>query len=162
MRQRYFIWLLNLLLCFIIAGFAANNKAYGGTVVIIKPGTSVTLHAATKGAAAYQWYKDGKPIAQAFLIDYVASQEGIYNVVAFNSEGCPSPVSDPIEVKIAPVLIITAQDKTRIYGTPNPTFTFSYSGFEPGDGPSMLTRLPSSQTWALIQLWQPVRSGPNT
>ncbi len=151
MRQRYLIWLLSLLSYFMIAGFAADNKAYAGNIVIIKPGTTVTLHAATQAAAAYQWYKDGKPIPLAFLVDYKTGEEGVYTVVAFNSQGCPSPVSDAIEVKIAPVLIITAQDKTRVYGTPNPGFTYTYSGFEPGDNATMLPTPPTATTPANIQ-----------
>ncbi len=36
-------------------------------------------------------------------------------------------------------LTITADDKTRVYNTPNPTFTLSYSGFVNGDDPTKIT-----------------------
>jgi hypothetical protein len=35
-------------------------------------------------------------------------------------------------------LIITANNTTKIQGEANPTFTVNYSGFAPGDGPSVL------------------------
>ncbi|MBS1524807.1 MAG: beta-propeller fold lactonase family protein [Bacteroidetes bacterium] len=53
--------------------------------------------------------------------------------------------AEPIEVIIpasmvnpAP-LIITADDKTKAYGTPNPAFTFSYHTFVNGESPANLT-----------------------
>jgi len=148
MRQRYFIFLVNLLLFLIMAGFNVNNKAYAGNIVVIKAGASITLHAATNSATYYQWFKDGKPIANANQANYVASQAGSYVVVAYNNDSCPSAPSDPIEIEIAPELLITAVDKTKVYGTPNPQFTFTYSGFVNGDNINALSALPTATTTA--------------
>jgi MBG domain (YGX type) len=35
-------------------------------------------------------------------------------------------------------LLVTAGDRNRVYGAPNPTFTASYAGFIPGEGPTVL------------------------
>ena len=37
------------------------------------------------------------------------------------------------------VLTVTADDKTKVYGTPNPLLTASYNGFVGGDNPSVLS-----------------------
>ncbi|OCX52526.1 hypothetical protein BEL04_13795 [Mucilaginibacter sp. PPCGB 2223] len=146
MGRRYLILLISLLLSFSAAGFVTHK--YGGPIasVTIKRGDSITLHAATNGAAAYQWFKDGVPIANSNTKDYHAKNAGIYTVIAYSKEGCPSPISEPIEVKIAPDLWIIADDKTRPYGSPNPPLTFRYEGFVNGDGPSVLTHLPAVVT----------------
>jgi len=53
------------------------------------------------------------------------------------------------DLTVTPVaLTITADDKTRVYGTPNPAFTATYKGFLNGDGPSQLTTLPVIYTQA--------------
>jgi len=150
MRQRSLILLVSLLLCFTAAGFAAHK--YGGPIasVIIKKGDSITLHAATNDAAAYQWFKNGLPIANSNSKDFRAKTAGIYTVVAYSKEGCPSPISEPLEVTIAPDLWIIAADKTKVYGTPNPPLTFRYEGFVNGDGPHVLTQLPTIATTATI------------
>lgn len=45
-------------------------------------------------------------------------------------------------------LQVTADNKTRVYGTANPTFTFSYSGFVSGENSTNLTSLPIGSTAA--------------
>jgi gliding motility-associated-like protein/uncharacterized repeat protein (TIGR01451 family) len=151
MRQRYFILLVNLLLFFTAAGFTVNK--YGGPIasVTINAGDSITLHASTDDAVIYQWYKNGVPIAQANGKDFRAKQAGLYTVIAFNKEGCASVISEPIEVKIAPELWIIADNKTRPYGSVNPTLTFNYQGFVNGDGPGVLIKLPAISTSATVK-----------
>ncbi len=46
------------------------------------------------------------------------------------------------------LLTITANNLTKAQGTPNPSFTFSYSGFKNGDQPDQLTSLPTGTTLA--------------
>jgi len=151
MGQRYYIWLLNLLLLFVMAGFTVNK--YRGPVapIIIKAGDSITLHASTTGAVIYQWYKDGQPILGANLKDFIAKQAGSYVVAAYNNESCVSQPSDPIDIEIAPKLLIIADDKTKVYGTPNPTLTLRYQGFVNGDGPGVLSVAPTLSTTATIK-----------
>jgi len=47
-------------------------------------------------------------------------------------------------------LTITADNKSRIYGSPNPVLTLSYSGFVNNDTPSKLTAAPQISTTAAI------------
>jgi len=47
-------------------------------------------------------------------------------------------------------LTITADNKTRIFGAPNPALTLSYSGFVNNDTPGQLTALPQISTAAII------------
>jgi hypothetical protein len=54
-----------------------------------------------------------------------------------------SYVSGTLSVTKA-TLTITADNQTKVEGSPNPTFTFSYSGFISGETPSNLTTLPTA------------------
>ncbi|HWZ35617.1 MAG TPA: gliding motility-associated C-terminal domain-containing protein [Mucilaginibacter sp.] len=88
-----------------------TSKAYsklisdmGGDVTYtINEGASIVLHASSTNAAAYQWYKEGVRIEGAVSKDYTATAAGMYSVVAFNVEGCPSLVSDPVKIIVNPV-----------------------------------------------------------
>jgi gliding motility-associated-like protein len=53
------------------------------------------------------------------------------------------------EVSPAP-LTITANNQTRAYGTANPAFTVTYSGFVNNQGPASLTALPVATTTAAV------------
>ncbi len=44
--------------------------------------------------------------------------------------------------RIAPVITVSADDAARFYGDPNPDFTASFAGFEPGDGVADLSGAP--------------------
>jgi hypothetical protein len=57
------------------------------------------------------------------------SGDGFYN---------PAPVVDRSFTVAGVSLVITANNASRAYGTPNPTFTASYSGFVNGDNPANL------------------------
>lgn len=46
------------------------------------------------------------------------------------------------------VLTVTADNKTRTYGSSNPTFTFTYSGFVNGEGTDSLLTLPTASSLA--------------
>jgi hypothetical protein len=67
---------------------------------------------------------------------------GTYSVVAqwtSNNPDYTDATSVPMPFTITPaLLIITANDATKVYGTANPTFTASYAGFVNGDTPSSL------------------------
>ncbi|HSW42484.1 MAG TPA: S8 family serine peptidase [Patescibacteria group bacterium] len=47
-------------------------------------------------------------------------------------------------------LTVTAADKTKEYGAPNPALTFAYSGWKGTDGPSDLTTAPTCSTTATL------------
>jgi gliding motility-associated-like protein/uncharacterized repeat protein (TIGR01451 family) len=63
----------------------------------ISAGKTIVLHgAAANVAAAYQWYLNGTKISGAVYKDYTTGLAGHYTVMAFNSAGCPSPLSDEV------------------------------------------------------------------
>ncbi|MFD2872810.1 gliding motility-associated C-terminal domain-containing protein [Mucilaginibacter ximonensis] len=85
-------------------GYSKTWSNQGGDVTYtISEGASIVLHASSINAAAYQWYKEGVRIDGAVNKDYTATVAGMYSVVAFNSGGCPSSVSDPVKVIVNPV-----------------------------------------------------------
>jgi hypothetical protein len=47
-------------------------------------------------------------------------------------------------------LNVTSDNKSRAYGTSNPTFTYSYSGFQNSDTDSVITGTPSTNTTATV------------
>ncbi|WP_461450177.1 T9SS type B sorting domain-containing protein [Mucilaginibacter sp.] len=59
---------------------------------------AITLHAASDSAAAYQWYQNGISINGALSRDLAVTTNGVYSVLAFNSQGCQSPQSDVVTV----------------------------------------------------------------
>lgn len=69
----------------------------------------------------------------------IASQEGDINY----SPAPPASQSFTINKK---ELTITADNKSRPYGDPNPLFTFSYAGFVLGENESVLKVLPTGET----------------
>jgi gliding motility-associated-like protein/uncharacterized repeat protein (TIGR01451 family) len=80
----------------------ANQGGY--PTYTINEGTTIVLHGGSALAVAYQWYKDGVKINGAITKDYTADAAGIYTVVAFNAEGCPSDMSDGVHIIINPVV----------------------------------------------------------
>jgi gliding motility-associated-like protein/uncharacterized repeat protein (TIGR01451 family) len=70
----------------------------------INEGASIVLHGASVHAAAYQWFKNGVKISGAISKDYTAGTAGVYSVVAYNAEGCPSETSDGVNVVVRPIV----------------------------------------------------------
>lgn len=58
-------------------------------------------------------------------------------------------VTRAFEAKEA-TLIVQAEDKSRVYGQPNPALTLTYDGFRNGDDASVLTSVPSISTAATL------------
>jgi len=139
-----------IILCIVTAVFP-NAATIANTIVINKGGV-IKLCANNSLAVAYQWFKNGKPIPLAIGNICKVTEPGIYTVVGYNSESCPSETSDPIEVKYAEAamrdLWITANNISRSYGSANPLFTFTYDGFAEGDSPDNLKSLPVAITTA--------------
>lgn len=111
MRYICRIILLCTLLIITRSVYAQTSGGVGAYPVYnISEGASIVLHAGSSHAAAYQWYKDGMKISGAYLKDYKATTAGVYTVVAFNIEGCPSDASDGIRVAIIPIGPVTKPD----------------------------------------------------
>ena len=71
-----------------------------GGLIVIKPGQHVILHAAVTNAAAYQWFNHKQPITGAVTSQYTVTEAGVYTVIAYNKESCPSEESDAFQVII--------------------------------------------------------------
>jgi len=104
MKGHYTKYFFKFLIIFFVIGLAITPhvKAYGATtpVITIFKGQSVTLHVGAQNAVSWQWYKDGQIINGATKNSLTVTQSGVYTVVAFNSEGCPSQASQPVEVQV--------------------------------------------------------------
>ncbi|WP_345100713.1 gliding motility-associated C-terminal domain-containing protein [Mucilaginibacter panaciglaebae] len=66
-----------------------------------------------------------------------------------------SPGAEPVNVPVEGAVLttqlnITADNKTKFFGDPLPTFTVTYTGFVNGDGPSLLTTPPTVTTTAVV------------
>lgn len=95
----------SLLLLSATAGFTQSGVPQ---TVTIPQGSSVKLKANSVHASAYQWIKDGVMITGATNESQLVQQAGKYTVVAFNSEGCASEISDPVIVVIDPSTSVVA------------------------------------------------------
>jgi hypothetical protein len=69
-------------------------------------------------ADSYQWYFNGNTISDAFSQSYIVSQNGIYQVEIFSSNGC-SAISGPFDFQSINVAEIDPEFSISIY--PNPT-----------------------------------------
>ncbi len=68
------------------------------------------------GAASYQWFLNGNPIAGATQQTYLASTIGMYQVEAYNVQSCPSGISSAVLVDAIPEINVTS---FSIYPNPN-------------------------------------------
>jgi gliding motility-associated-like protein/uncharacterized repeat protein (TIGR01451 family) len=101
MRFLYKLFVLCILLISSVDAFAQITTTTTGNITTFTAGNntkSITLHANTTNAAAYQWYKNGVAISGALSQTYIATANGFYTLVAFTTEGCPSPQSDSVSV----------------------------------------------------------------
>ena len=89
--------LILIFLCF----WQAAGAQEAGDIVVVLPGSTVHLRAASEGASRYQWYRDGDVLDGATGAIYAAVQEGKYTVISFNAEGCESGISNEIEIRFS-------------------------------------------------------------
>src|ERR1700744_1054368 len=98
MRQLCQILIVCALLIVSVKGFSQTPGSAPATVYTISAGNTIGLNGAANNAVAYQWYLNGTRISGATTKDYTTGTAGLYTVVAFNMEGCPSDVSDVVQV----------------------------------------------------------------
>ncbi|UGU16980.1 gliding motility-associated C-terminal domain-containing protein [Sinomicrobium kalidii] len=73
----------------------------GNEVIVVPPGSTVNLHASSEGATQYQWFRDGVAVDGAVEETYAATLKGKYTVVSINAEGCPSEISNAVEIRFS-------------------------------------------------------------
>ncbi|MFM7349034.1 MAG: beta strand repeat-containing protein, partial [Erythrobacter sp.] len=71
-----------------------------------------------------------------------------YNVANAEAYDQLNPGGNFAAFRIVPVLTVTANDVSRFYGSANPAFTATFSGFQPGDGVADLLGAPQFTTAA--------------
>jgi gliding motility-associated-like protein/uncharacterized repeat protein (TIGR01451 family) len=124
----------------ICALLIVTSKAYlqaqatGNLTFTISEGATIVLHGNAEHAAAYQWYKDGVKLPGAIAKDYTASMAGMYSLVAYNAEGCPSEISEGVRIIVKPtdipVKVDTVVDLTvsilssNTHASPGDSFTY--------------------------------------
>jgi hypothetical protein len=69
-----------------------------------------------------------------------------YNVAAATAYDTLNPGGNFAAFRIVPVLTVTANNATRFYGSADPVFTASFTGFQPGDGVAGISGTPQFTT----------------
>ena len=104
---KVFLICLYFMLAIKFNGHAAGNlvNVQNDTLQVIKDST-VSLHAFSSNAVAYQWYRDNEKIDGAIFKDYLVKVSGTFSVIAYNTEGCAAETSNPIYInfKRSPVV----------------------------------------------------------
>ena len=132
--------------------FLLANGAFAQTnpsVVRIRLGASVKFAVRDQAElSSFQWYRDGKPIANATSSAYTASLAGLYQVVTTNLEGCKSDLSDGflLIIEYADVAIRKVSE-TRYVG-PGEAFEYQISvqnnGNSDATGVEVTDKMPSN------------------
>jgi len=118
-----------------IAYSQTSGNQSGYATYTINEGSTITLHGNTDHAAAYQWYKDGMKINGAILKDYTVNLAGVYTVMAYNANGCPSDMSEGVQVVVnAAITQVTKPDtavdlqitiqSTNVHASPGNNYTY--------------------------------------
>ena len=161
MEQGFGISFLRLLLLFAVAGFvlpitqaSAQKKSF-----TIDPGSSVIIHGFAVNASAYQWYKNGQPIAGAIGADYKATEPGLYKVEALNIASCPSSASEEVQVLMGTIpvdmaIVKKSDDKPAVIGTPYTyVLTVKNASAYPATNVMVTDTLPSGLEFLSMVTW---------
>ncbi len=161
MDTGFSISFLRLLLLFAVAGFVLpiNRASAQKKSFTIDPGSSVVIHGYAVNASAYQWYKDGKPIAGAVFPDYKATEPCLYKVEALNIASCPSSASEEVQVLMGTVpvdmaIVKKSEDKKVNVGTPYTyVLTVKNASAYPATNVMVTDTLPAGLEFMSIVTW---------
>ncbi|MFD0941344.1 T9SS type B sorting domain-containing protein [Pedobacter boryungensis] len=132
--------------------FLLTNFAFAQTipnVVRIRLGSSVKFAVRDQtGLYSYQWYRDGKPIANASGAAYTASVAGLYQVISISAEGCKSDLSDGFLLIIEYADLEVSKISEKRYVGPGEAFEYQISvqnnGIIDATGIEVIDKLPSN------------------
>jgi arabinogalactan endo-1,4-beta-galactosidase len=137
-------------------GTVAVNTINTAGAVIGSPAASITLTLAGPQATT-QTLTSSSGSASFNLAALTLTQPGSYTLTA-SANGLTSAVAN---ITVAyPALTVTADNKSRSFGSANPTFTYTVTGFLNGDTSSILSGAPAISTTATTA--SPVSSYPIT
>jgi len=125
--------------------FAQTNP----NVVRIRLGASVKFAVRDQaGVSSFQWYRDGKPIANATTAAYTASVAGLYQVVTTSLEGCRSDLSDGFLLIIEYADVEVRKVSETRYVGPGEAFEYQISVQNNGNidatGVEVIDKMPSN------------------
>jgi len=125
--------------------FAQTNP----TLVRIRLGSTVKFAVRDQaGPYSYQWYRDGKPIANATGTTYTASIAGLYQVISISTEGCKSDFSDGFLLIIEYTDLEVRKISEKRYVGPGEAFEYQISIQNNGNidatGVEVIDKLPSN------------------
>jgi hypothetical protein len=112
--------------------YGSPNPTFTGTITGIQNADPVTATYSTPATSS-------SPVGSYSIVASPAGPLSNYSVTLSAASLTVTPVT----------LIVSADNKTRVYGTNNPPLTFTASGFVNGDDPSVLTGSPALSTPAL-------------
>lgn len=88
------------------------------TSAVIATGSNTVLSVVVHGVApAYQWYRDGAPVADATAATYTATAAGTYYVVVTDPSGTLSSASATVTVTDSPAIVTQPRSATILAGT---------------------------------------------
>jgi hypothetical protein len=131
-------------------GITANNKVYDGTTMATISSNNVVLMGLVNG-------DNVSPVTNGYTANFVSAGVGsnITVTVSGLALGGASAVNytltqpGGLTANITPAtLTVTADDKSRTYGLPNPLLTAAYNGFVHSEGTNVLAGAPSLSTSA--------------
>ena len=134
------------------SGITANNKVYDGTTVARISSNNVTLLGLAVGDSV-------SLSTNGYTANFATPNVG--TAIPVTVSGLTLTGANAADYTLAPLagltanmtpatLTVSADNISRTYGLPNPSFTASYSGFVNSDGPGILTGNPELSTSAMI------------
>jgi hypothetical protein len=135
-------------------GTVVVNTTNSANAIIGSPASSITL-TLTGPQTTTQTVTSSSGAASFNLSALTLSQPGSYTLTA-SATGLTSAVANI--VVSYPALTVTATNQARSYGSANPTFTYTVTGFLNGDTSAILSGAPSIGTTATI--FSPVGTYP--
>lgn len=146
-RQLIFLVALSLQFAFV--------KAQNPNVIRVAWGTSITLNASSNGNYSYQWYRDGRPMANENQSQIRINTGGSYQVRAINQSDCASELSNAFEVIYEYSDLEVVKKSEPRYVGPNETFTYEITVENKGNTDNtnvvMLDRLPDNLRYVGIE-----------
>ncbi|MDQ7947386.1 MAG: DUF11 domain-containing protein, partial [Pedobacter sp.] len=116
-------------------------------VVRIRLGSTVKFAVGDQtGLSSFQWYRDGRPIANATGPVYTASVAGFYQVISVNQQGCRSDLSDGFLLIVEYADLEVRKISESRYVGPGESFDYQISVRNKGNtdatGVEVIDRLP--------------------
>jgi gliding motility-associated-like protein len=127
-----------------------GSNITGGVLVTAPVGFEVSADNVTFGTTITVGATGNIEPVQVYIRSGAITTAGAHSGnIVLSSAGATS-VNLSVSSEVTPVILtITADDKSKFIGDPNPVFTVKYSGFVNNEGPAVLTQQPVASTTAI-------------